>query len=152
MDADTAKADADSNTIALPEHCSGELIITKVDNAKSKEGRVVILVRDTSSGPVLHFCQVPSKYSKGYSNYRADKKSFTEQTRNLFQIKQRRITPKVRKAELSFLHATCCLVLFYISTKYHQNILKGIQVTEQTTSFTLTGSVPKTISTPTTVQ
>ena len=48
--------------------------ITKGDNAKSKKGRVVILVRDTSSGPVLHFYQVSSKYSKGYSSYRADKK------------------------------------------------------------------------------
>ena len=43
--------------------------ITKGDNAKSKKGRVVILVRNKSSGPVLHFCQVPSKYSKGYSSY-----------------------------------------------------------------------------------
>ena len=40
--------------------------------------------------------------------------------------------PKVRKAELSFLYATCRLVLFYISAKYHQNISKGIPVTEQT--------------------
>ena len=55
----------------------------------------------------------------------------TERTRNLFQIKQRVISPKVRMAELSFLYATCRrLVLFYISTKYHQNIPKGIQVTE----------------------
>ena len=32
--------------------------ITKGDNSKSKKGRVVILVRDTSSGPVLYFYQV----------------------------------------------------------------------------------------------
>ena len=32
--------------------------ITKGDNAKSKEGRVVIHVPDTLSGPVLHFYQV----------------------------------------------------------------------------------------------
>ena len=32
--------------------------ITKEDNTKSKKGRVVILVCDTSSGPVLHFYQV----------------------------------------------------------------------------------------------
>ena len=52
----------------------------------------------------------------------------------------------VRKAELSFLYATHRLVLFYISTKYHQNIPKGIQVTEWTRSFMLmpTGSVPNT--------
>ena len=50
----------------------------------------------------------------------------TEQTRNLFQTKQRTITPKVRKPELSFLYATCHLVLFYNSTKYHKNIPKGL--------------------------
>ena len=33
--------------------------------------------------------------------------------------------PKVRKAELSFLYATRRLILFYISTKYHQNIFEG---------------------------
>ena len=48
----------------------------------------------------------------------------TEQRRKLFQTKQREVTPKVRKAELSFLYATCCLV--YISTKYHKNIPKGL--------------------------
>ena len=35
--------------------------ITKGDNAKSKKGRVVILICHTSSHPVLHFYQVPSK-------------------------------------------------------------------------------------------
>ena len=55
--------------------------MTKGDNTKSKKGRVVILVRDTSSGPVLHFCPVPSKYSKGYSSYRADTKSFSNKTK-----------------------------------------------------------------------
>ena len=55
--------------------------ITKGDNTKSKKGRVVILVRDTSSGPVLHICQVPSKYSKGYSSYRADEKSISNKTK-----------------------------------------------------------------------
>ena len=48
--------------------------ITKGDKAKSKKGRFVILVCDTSSCSVVHFCQVPSKYSKGYSSYRADEK------------------------------------------------------------------------------
>ena len=33
--------------------------------------------------------------------------------------------------ELSFLYATPHLILFYISTKYHQNIPKGIRATEQ---------------------
>ena len=55
--------------------------ITKGDNIKNKKGRVVILAHDTSSGPVLQFCQVPSKYSKGYSSYRADTKSFSNKTK-----------------------------------------------------------------------
>ena len=38
------------------------------------------------------------------------------------------ITPTVRKPELSILYATSHLVLIYISTKYHQNIPKGIQL------------------------
>ena len=45
------------------------------------KGRVVIFVRDTSTGPVLHFCQVSSKYSKGYSSYRVDTKSFSNKTK-----------------------------------------------------------------------
>ena len=56
--------------------------ITKGVNAKSKKGRVVILVHDTSSGPVLHFYQVSSKYSKGYSSYRVDKKFYADAEAN----------------------------------------------------------------------
>ena len=37
---------------------------------------------------------------------------------------------KVRKAELSFLYPRRRLILFYISSKYHGNIPKGIRVTE----------------------
>ena len=58
----------------------------------------------------------------------------TERTQNLFHTKQRTITPKVKKPELPFLYMTCHLFLFCISTKYHQNIPKGVQVTEQTRS------------------
>ena len=36
--------------------------ITKGYNAKSKKGKVDILVLDTLYRPVLHFYQVPSKY------------------------------------------------------------------------------------------
>ena len=51
---------------------------------------------------------------------------------NHCQIQQTEISPKVRKAALSFLYATLCLVLFYISTKNHQNFSNGIQITEWT--------------------
>ena len=76
----------------------------------------------------------------------------TARIQNLFQTKQREITPKVRKPELLFLYMTRCLVPFYISTMYHKNIPKGIQVSEQTRTFTamLTpmGCIPKTIWPP----
>ena len=55
--------------------------ITKGDNSKSKEGRVVILVRNMSSCPILQFYKVPSKYSEGFSSYRADEKSISNKTK-----------------------------------------------------------------------
>ena len=53
---------------------------------------------------------------------------------NHCQIQQREITQKLRKAELSFLYVTSCLILFYISTKYQQNTPKvfKLQITEPT--------------------
>ena len=54
---------------------------TKGDNAQSKKGRVVILVCDTSSHPVLHFYQVSLKYFEEYSSYRVDTKSFSNKTK-----------------------------------------------------------------------
>ena len=49
---------------------------------------------------------------------------------NFFEVggiktKQREITPKVRKPKLQFLYMTCCLILLYISTKYHLKYSKG---------------------------
>ena len=79
------------------------------DNAKSKKGRVVILVYNMLSQPVLHFYQIPSRYSKGYSSYRADINSTSK-------TKQRERTPKVRKPLLSFLHATRSCSTFLPST------------------------------------
>ena len=55
---------------------------TKGDNSKSKKGRVVILVQDTSPDPFLHFYQVSSKYSEVYSSYRADKKFYANANAN----------------------------------------------------------------------
>ena len=42
------------------------------------ERQIVIFVCHTTSGSVLHFYQVSSKYSKGYSSYRADKKFYAD--------------------------------------------------------------------------
>ena len=52
------------------------------------------------------------------------------------QKKQRDITPEIRKPELSFLYATCRLILFYISTNYHKTILRTIRLTERIRNIT----------------
>ena len=71
--------------------------ITKGDNPNSKKVRVVILVCNMSSGPVLHFCQVPSKYSKGYSSYRAEEKSISNKTKgDISKSKKARVVIHVR--------------------------------------------------------
>ena len=85
-------------------------------------------------------CYIPQTYPSGDKNIPKGL-WLTERTQNLFQIKQRVISPKVRKPELSTLYATCHLILIYISIKYHQNIPKGIQVTERTRSFTPTSTL-----------
>ena len=58
------------------------------NNSESMKGKVVILVRDTPSWPVLHNCEVSltvlynreasSKYSERYSSYWADTKMFVD--------------------------------------------------------------------------
>ena len=55
--------------------------ITKGDNSKSKEGRVVILVQNISSCPIIQFYKVPSIHSEGYSSYRTDEKSISNNTK-----------------------------------------------------------------------
>ena len=57
---------------------------------------------------------------------------FVLQSRHKIKLKHKKKTPKVRKPKLSFLYVTRRLVLFYISTKYHENIPKGIRLTGRT--------------------
>ena len=90
----------------------GKLNITKGDNTKSKKGRVVILVRNTSSGPVVHFCQVPSKYSKVY--LRVDTKSFSNKTKgDKSKSKKGRVVILVRDTP-----SGPVLHLYQVSSKY----------------------------------
>ena len=84
------------------------------NNAKSKKGRVVILVCDMSSGPVLHFCQVPLKNSKEYSSYRADTKSFSNKNKG-----GNSKSKKVRVVILVCDTSSCPDLHFYqVSSKY----------------------------------
>ena len=57
----------------------------------------MILVRYMLSSPVLHFYQVPSKYSEGYSSYRANTKYFSNKTKGSnFKSKKVRVIILVR--------------------------------------------------------
>ena len=92
---------------------------TKGNNSKSKQARFVILVRDTSSRPVLHFYQVPSKYSEGYLSYRANRLSISNKTKgNNSKSKQARVVILVRDT------SSCPVLYFYqvlsyqVSSKY----------------------------------
>ena len=65
--------------------------LTKGDNAKSKKDRVVILLCDMPPCPVLHFYQIPSKYSKGYLSYRADTKPISNKTKGNYSKSKARV-------------------------------------------------------------
>ena len=70
--------------------------------------RVVILVRNVSSSPVLHLYQASSEYSVGYLCDRAD-------TRNQIKIQEGELTPKVNNRGLDF-----------ILGKFHKNWVKTV--------------------------
>ena len=78
----------------------------KGNNSKSKKARVVILVHDTLSCPVLHFYQVSSKYSKGYSSYRLDKKFYadTDADANGIRPKKNNMSPPPHPTPHSLVH------------------------------------------------
>ena len=48
---------------------------------------------------------------------------------------QREITPKIYRQVLLFLCSACQLMMFYISMKFHENILNGFQVIEWTQNY-----------------
>ena len=48
------------------------------------------------------------------------------------QYNQMEITPKISKADLSFLCMTHCLIVLYNCMKFHLNYLNGCQLTERT--------------------
>ena len=75
---------------------------------------VVILVGDTSSHPILHFYQVSSKYCEGYSSYKADKKSKTQEGET---------TPKVRVVILVGNRWSACSTFLPSKIKIIQRVL-----------------------------
>ena len=102
--------------------------ITKGDNDKSKKGRGIILVPDTSSRPTQHFYQIPNIIKFFQRVYIKIQRGHEIN----FKSKTKGENSKSKTPELVFLYMTRCLVLFYISNKFQQNIPKSIQVTEGT--------------------
>ena len=45
---------------------------------------------------------------------------------------QRALTPKVGKSEILFLCSACCLMVFNVCVKFHENMSSGFKVMEQT--------------------
>ena len=79
--------------------------------------RVVIFVRNTSSRPALHLFQASSKYSVGYSFYRAE-------TRNQIQTQEMEITKKKAEIVIFVCDMSSGPVLHYyqVSSKYSKDV------------------------------
>ena len=45
---------------------------------------------------------------------------------------QRAITPKAGKPELRFMSSACCLMVFNVCVKFHENMSSGFKVMERT--------------------
>ena len=45
---------------------------------------------------------------------------------------QRPITPKAEKPEIPFTRSACCLMVFNICVKFHENMPSGFKVMERT--------------------
>ena len=45
---------------------------------------------------------------------------------------QRAITPKAGKPELQFMSSACCLMVFNVCVKFHENMSSGFKVMERT--------------------
>ena len=64
--------------------------------------------------------------------YSFNGRQLTERTRNSIANDQRKITPKISKAELWFLCMTHRLIVLYNCMKFHLNNFYGCQLTERT--------------------
>ena len=87
------------------------------NNSKSMIGRVVTLVRDTLSWPVLHKCEVSWLYSKRFSSYGANTKLYLKPSRGNSESMKARVVILVRDtSSWSVLHS--CEVTWLYSKEY----------------------------------
>ena len=91
------------------------------NNSESMKARVVILVRDTSSWPVLHSCEVSWLHSKGYSSYWTDAKLHMKWSRG------NKSESMITRVAILICDISIWPVL-HLTLKYHYNIPNGFQV------------------------
>ena len=94
------------------------------NNLESMTAKVVILVRNTLSCPVLHNCEVSWLYSKPFLSYGADTKLHLKPSRGN--------NSESMKARFVIFYTTYRHDLFYITVMYHDYITNGIQATQPT--------------------
>ena len=77
-----------------------------------------------SSGHALYLCQVSTNNIKRYQSYRVSTISIRKITKG---------NNSAKNADGAMLLISAChLIMLYISTKFHENILNGIKVIEWT--------------------
>ena len=84
----------------------------------------------TPSLDALHFCEVSSKYLER-SNLQSGHEYIVEMAIFIIYCVQRAATPKVDQPELLFFCSAHHRMVLYTCEKFHNNILKDFQLTEQ---------------------
>ena len=90
---------------------------SKGSNSKTKKGRTIFFVRNTTLLPHTHCFKVSWRYSiqlPTYGTHRVNQKFY-----------QREVIQKLRKGKQSFLYATHPLNLIHIAIKFNQDVLYG---------------------------
>ena len=108
------------------------LKLSRGNNSDSMKARVVILVRYTSSWPVLHSCEASWLYSKRFSSYGADTKLHLKPSKgnNSGSMKARVVILVRNEASWPVLHNCEVLWLYskgYLSYRADTNMYKSIK-------------------------
>ena len=117
----------------------GIRVIERTGNQiQTQDGEITPKVRKQEFSFLYATCQLILFISTKYHQNILKGMHVTERTWNQIKTQEGEITPKVRMPTLSFLYVTRCLVLFYISTKYHKNIPKVFWLITKTFLFKYT--------------
>ena len=111
----------------VSEGWSENIFITKItmgNNSVNLVQGLTFIVRCISSDHMLYLYQVSRRYLERFQSYGGT------QFQDL--LIQRGIILQTLYAELQFLYSVECLVMVYICTRFHENILNDLRVIERT--------------------